>query len=305
MADNEPIQKSKTPMVIISVTICITAALIFLNREWLIKFITQENSPVGQPGWEQKITSLEEEIAAKSPAEQEAQKSWQQAAEQIPPPSAQMQEPPSEEQIVQNKMLAFFNYIDQQDYFQEYHVEEGSQMHFRHVLDKLLANPPIVTREADDLFSILNNMAHFYRVLGGQELILIKDVLDHEADDLEEIMDTFYRWSEVNQEAGDDNLPFPLPLPGLYEYAGFFINTLGGQAYLFRRSQSVRLLVRYYAVLIIDRANQLNMNRHGIDIRRTIDTVIDELSAANGLSGRDTYLQRLTALQQRYQAKYE
>ena len=114
-----------------------------------------------------------------------------------------------------------------------------------------------------------------------------------------------YRWSEIGQQDPDNNLGLTIPFAPLYEYAGFFINTLGGQAYLFRRDPRIRLLVRYYAVLIIDRANDQHMNRHGIDIRVTIDSLIDEMEATRLLRGREEYLARLVALQTKYQSRYQ
>jgi hypothetical protein len=184
-------------------------------------------------------------------------------------------------------------------------LQDKTSIHFSRTLEKVFANPPIVTREADDLFSILKNMSHFYRILGRQEINLIKDVMAHETENMEQTMAFFYRWSEIGTPASDNRLDLALPLSSLYEYAGFFINTLGGQAYLFRRDPRIRSLVRYYALLIIDRANDQRMNRYGIDIRLTIDSLIDEMEATQLLNGREEYLTRLAALQGKYQSKYE
>lgn len=96
-----------------------------------------------------------------------------------------------------------------------------------------------------------------------------------------------------------------MPLGSLYEYGGFFINTLGGQAYLFRRDSRLRLLVKYYAILIIDRADSNDMNRHGIDIRVAIEALIDEMAASQVLADQDEYLTKLAALQTKYQSRYE
>jgi hypothetical protein len=91
---------------------------------------------------------------------------------------------------------------------------------------------------------------------------------------------------------------------GLYEYAGYFINTLGGQSYLFRRSLHLRLLIRYYSILIIDRANSVDANRYGIDIRYTLDALIAELQTNGDLENSQDYLENLIRLQDSYQAKY-
>ena len=117
-------------------------------------------------------------------------------------------------------------------------------------------------------------------------------------------MALFYKWSEIAPDCPDNNLNIDLPLPGLYEYAGYFINTLGGQSYLFRRELYLRILIRYYSVLIIDRANQVDANRYGIDIRYTLDSLIPEIQGSSDLGNKQEYLENLLRLQEQYQAKY-
>jgi hypothetical protein len=176
--------------------------------------------------------------------------------------------------------------------------------HFRGIINKLIANPPVVVRETDDLFAILNNMAHFFRVLGPKDVLLIKDVLIHERALIEPTMGLFYKWSEIAPECTASDLDIDLPLAGLYEYAGYFTNTLGGQSYLFRRELYLRILARYYSILIIDRANSVNANRYGIDIRYTLDSLISEIQGNGNLENKQEYLENLVRLQEYYQAKY-
>ena len=59
------------------------------------------------------------------------------------------------------------------------------------------------------------------------------------------------KWSEIETECTDVDLDIKLPLAGLYEYAGYFINTLGGQSYLFRRELYLRVLIRYYCLRLV------------------------------------------------------
>jgi hypothetical protein len=117
-------------------------------------------------------------------------------------------------------------------------------------------------------------------------------------------MALFYKWSEIEPDCTDKDLTIKLPLNGLYEYAGYFINTLGGQSYLFRRALFLRLLIRYYSILTIDRANSVNTNRYGIDIRYTLDALISEIQSNGDLENRQKYLENLLKLQESYQAKY-
>ena len=203
-----------------------------------------------------------------------------------------------------DKILLFFEHLDRQEYIRSYTLKGNSLDHLNGIINKLLANPPVVVRETDDLFAILNNMAHFFRVLGPKDILLIKDVLLHERELIEPTMALFYKWSEIEPGCAETSLKIKLPLEGLYEYAGYFINTLGGQSYLFRRALYLRLLIRYYSILIIDRANNVDANRYGIDIRYTLDALVSEIEANDALENRQEYLEKLIRLQESYQAKY-
>jgi hypothetical protein len=90
-------------------------------------------------------------------------------------------------------------------------------------------------------------------------------------------------------------------LKELYQYACFFLNTLGGRSYLLRREAKLRVLVNYYAVLILDMANDAKLNAYGLDIRPYMDYLFHDLSNQKGLMYRQRYLTRLAALQNKYQ----
>ena len=213
-------------------------------------------------------------------------------------------EQPNECLQTADKIILFFEHLDSQNYIREYSMKGSTRDHMNGIIKKLIANPPVVVRETDDLFAILNNMAHFFRVLGPKDILLIKDILINERELIEPTVALFYKWSEIEPDCLNKNLNIKLPLVGLYEYAGYFINTLGGQSYLFRRALHLRLLLRYYSILIIDRANIVDANRYGIDIRYTLDALIAELQTNCDLENRQDYLENLIRLQDSYQAKY-
>jgi hypothetical protein len=206
---------------------------------------------------------------------------------------------------IDQEIQAFFSYLDSQGYIAAYDLKDGSQSHFRGMLEKLFANPPIVARETDSLFTILTNTAHFYRILGKRNVLLIKDIMIREADRLESMMDLFEQWSRTAKSCTPQKTKIHLPLKDLYEYAGFFLNTMGGQAYLFRRSSHIRLLIRYYCVLTLDRANAEIFNRHGIDILPHLESVISEMGIFETMKYREHYLKTLRELQDKYQIYYE
>jgi len=204
-----------------------------------------------------------------------------------------------------DKILLFFEHLDRQYYIREYALKGSTLDHFKGIISKLMANPPVVARETDDLFAILNNMAHFFRILGLKDTLMVKDILMHEQELIEPSMALFYKWSEIAPEcAADVGLNIELPLTRLYEYAGYFINTLGGQSYLFRRELYLRALTRYYSILVIDRANSVDANLYGIDIRYTLDALIEEIQGNSALVNRQEYLENLMRLQEKYQARY-
>ncbi len=194
----------------------------------------------------------------------------------------------------------FYSYLDKQTYIQAYKLPQSSKEYFTNLIVKLAQNPPVITRETDDLFTILKNTAHFFRIIGKQNIQLIKGILDQEKDSFEEILAGFYALSN-NPECLKTRMGLDIPGKALYNYAGFFLNTMGGQLYLFRRNSFSRLPVSYYSILLIDRANREGTNSDGIDIRPAINALIEELeNTGNQLKLKETYLDELYALKEKY-----
>lgn len=200
---------------------------------------------------------------------------------------------------VEAQMNAFFNYLDSRTYLSNRDIEGGSAGFFRQCAARLVANPPVNIAEMQQLVRLVKNVTHFYRVLGKDRLMLAKDILASEERVLEPAMAVFYtRIVECGQPLPGD--PQPLPIERLYDYAGYFLNTLGGRSYMLRRESKVRMLVSYYAILLIDRANDEKFNRYGIDVRPYIDYLFYDISNQKGLAYRERYLTRLTALRDKY-----
>ncbi|RWX49175.1 hypothetical protein VT99_10193, partial [Candidatus Electrothrix marina] len=63
-----------------------------------------------------------------------------------------------------------------------------------------------------------------------------------------------------------------------------------------------RLLVNYYAVLILDQANKKHLNTYGLDISEQLPWLIQEMEANNRLTRREKYLDKLYELAENYQA---
>ncbi|MGV1099353.1 hypothetical protein ACUUL3_08080 [Thiovibrio sp. JS02] len=225
-----------------------------------------------------------------------------QAAPVVATPTAEKPKDPCE--LISAEINAIFTSLDGRDYIAARKLKDGSHAHFSKVAEKLLATPPVISGETDSLYSILNNTAHFYRTLRKDDFFLLKEILEKESDSLEANLATFYRWTELAPKCDTTTILIRLPLPALYEYAGFFLHTLGGQSYLFRRESRLRLLVKYYSILILDRANDASLNRHGLDIRPSIDSLLTDMKTAGNLAGRDDYETKLILLQDKYLQQY-
>ena len=89
--------------------------------------------------------------------------------------------------LLAEKLHGFFRHLDNQEYIRNFNLKEPSQGYFAALAYRLLDNPPVVSRESDDLYTILKNMAHFFRVIGQDNIILIKTILDRERDKIEDV----------------------------------------------------------------------------------------------------------------------
>ncbi|UCE51162.1 MAG: hypothetical protein JSV31_18080 [Desulfobacterales bacterium] len=200
---------------------------------------------------------------------------------------------------IEGRINSFFSYLDQKQYVKSSKIFDGAKQQFKQIFEILIANSPIVTRETDSINDVLKNVFYFYRVLGKERITLIKDILEKESDTIEALMHTFYLWFSAKNENSKPVSPRP-SLEQLYVYACFFLETLGGRNYLFRRDSKVRILTSYYCVLIIDQANIDGVNSNGIDIRPHIKLVLEEITQQIGLNYKNQYIMELEKLTKKY-----
>ncbi|OPX41542.1 MAG: hypothetical protein DRH24_05825 [Deltaproteobacteria bacterium] len=196
-----------------------------------------------------------------------------------------------------NDVRNFFDYLDQRDYIKTYRLKNGTQRHFLLLLAKLSANPPVVSGETRDIYTLTHNMAHFYRVIDKKNISIVKDVLSHEREIIEPTMEMLYEW--ITEEIKRKNKEVKTSTGDLYEYACFFLNTMSGKAYLARRDSKTRILMIYYSLLILDKANRENLNHNGIDILPPLNMLVDDITSQMGLDYKEKYLQRLYYIKKR------
>jgi hypothetical protein len=201
---------------------------------------------------------------------------------------------------INRQVNAFFSYLDGREYIATYDLKNGTYNEFLQVLEKLSSTHPVIAGETDSLHVLYKNMSYFFRVLGLKRINLLKDILNNESEIIESVAETFYLWFTIDY--GIDEIRKERPsLQVLYNYSGYFLNTLAGKSYLLRRQPKVRLLTTYYCVLILDRANDLYLNSNGLDIRPHITSLITDISNQMGLMNKAQYRAEL----ERLNAKYE
>lgn len=204
---------------------------------------------------------------------------------------------------LKQKVDAFFNYLapycDTADSAAPAHPREI----FNDMMLALAASPPLVVGETRDIISLKHNLAHFFRVLKKDRIELIKKILTAEADVLEPAMANFYAYY-ISCDCCNPSADVCFSLPTLYEYAGFFTSTIAGKSYLFRRPSTIRSLMQYYAVLILDRAETEGENRYGIDIRPHIDLALDAIRSRSDLISQERYIDELSELKEKYAVQF-
>ena len=92
-----------------------------------------------------------------------------------------------------------YNHLDRQDDLKG-RLNKGARAHLEPLAGKIMQNPPIVVRETDNLMSILQNAAHFFRIFGASDLRLVKDIVVSEEDRLESAMALFYHRTLLNEK---------------------------------------------------------------------------------------------------------
>ncbi len=200
---------------------------------------------------------------------------------------------------VERRIASFFIKLDEQDYIKQYDIKEGSYGKYGDIIEKLSAKTPLISNETESLYNMFLNIAHFYRVLGKNDLLMIRDLLVKENDDIESIMRDFYHWYTYDYQ-NKNRIKGRPSIDVLYEYAGFFLNTIGGRNYLMRRDSKIRILTNYYSVLFLDRANDMKKNIHGIDIRPHLRMLSADLSNYTGLKYKQEYLLKINELREKY-----
>lgn len=298
MRQNE--KRSNTPIFISLLVLVVLAGLLAWNFRTISNYFSKESGEKEETALEQRLKALEEQVAALKAEPETSPKPEEALAPEAGPVGPQEYLCPELEQ----KLTDLFIYLDGRETIAACKLPGGIRGYLKETTGKLFARPPTVIRETDSLTTILNNAAHFYKVLGKRDIAIARQILITENEIIESALALFYRWLEMEDQCGKTVVDIHLPLEQVYEYAVFFVNTMGGNSYLLRRSPQVRTLIRYYVVLILDQANDRNLNQYGIDIRPTLTAVVQDIQSLTNLQYKEKYLQTLKGLIEKYQSKH-
>lgn len=192
----------------------------------------------------------------------------------------------------------FLAYLQTQDYIKAYALNEPLTAYMSSIFAKVLANPPVNDQETADLLTVIKNASHFYRILGSKDLSLVRDIMEREQSSLEQQFANVFAISQGIEDCrANSALNVELPLAKSYEYAAFFLNTLGGQSYLARRTSLVRTLIKYYSVLVIHQAVQQATNQHNINLSYHLNAITQEINSTDLLEKQAQYLDTLQKIQ--------
>ena len=203
---------------------------------------------------------------------------------------------------IEKNVAEFFRYLDEKEYVSRLNPKTDAYTRFKKILRRAAARPPFPAGEGADPKIIIGNLYHFFRILDRKDLSLVIAVLKNEQDAMEISLEMFYRWLTLGDRCPDPENIRP-SMTVLYQYAGFFINTTGGRAYLFRRPSGLRLLVSYYCILIVHEADKKGRNNSGIDIFPLIEPLKNEIRYYPDFQFQEEYIGQLGQIEDYYRKK--
>jgi len=204
--------------------------------------------------------------------------------------------------LIDEYVADFFAYLNTEKYIERLDLKTDTYSYFKRIIERLAARPPVPAGEGLAPTIMVKNVFFFSRALDRKDLRLFKEVVVNERDTLEINLEMFYRWIMLGKlcpNPGQVRLPFDV----MYRYAGFFLNTTGGRAYLFRRSVTCRLLLTYYSVLVVHQSDRLGKNSYGINIFPYIQPLRKEISHYPDFEFQNQYVRTLTRIENYYLQK--
>jgi hypothetical protein len=296
--------KKNTVVMLLVIMIVAAAGAVYFSQKTIVDTISRPAVEEEKKAWEQKTRQLESEVSALKEEIKKTEPTIPQ--EKLNDAfgktlSAAQTEKAGSCEEAKARALKFFSYLDQNGYLKGA-VEGNAYDQYQKAVALLEKNRPLISGETQDLYTLMRNISYFYRVLGANNIQLVRALLTKESALMEPTIKLFFAWTSPWQECAEQNSA-RLSAEALYDYAGFFLTTIAGHSYLARRDSKIRTVVLYYCLIILDKANEQGLNKYGIDIRQPLDSAIDDIENQRGLLYRIDYLNTLNALKKRYQGQ--
>ena len=162
----------------------------------------------------------------------------------------------------------------------------------------LAQRPPIASGELYEHENVIANTFHLFRVLGRERTDRFRELADERNARLEPLAVSLYRWAASREMCGEGD-ERNVTLARMDDYAVWMLSTLGGQAYLHRRSPAVEGLATFFALVTVDRAIREGREPYGFDPRPFLPRC-EALIRGTDPAFRDAYLDVLTRFRQRW-----
>jgi hypothetical protein len=233
-------------------------------------------------------------------APSEAEERWQ-ALLGAPPVWPDDLAEPGECPEIEAQLARVCRELDTQQALGEAKVPGGTCGLIREVAEQLASRPPELDSELKSYGAILANVFHLFRVMGDERIDLLRRVMKENSSIDEPAAMALYRWL-ASRESCARSGETPITQDALYSYAGFLFETLGGQAYLRRRSPRQEALASLYALLILERSVERKKNPQGLDPRPEIART-RALIEAQPFVFRTGYINLLDAMDERWKKR--
>lgn len=258
-------------------------------------------------GFEQSHQENEKRLSEKERESAHQAQKQVQKSDQAPIFAAEIKQPKSMEPQeycakMENDIRDFFKYLDKKNYIQHLNERMDTYAEFKRILKQLSSNLPIPAGEGIDSIVMTKNIFYIFRILSKTDIRLVKEITINESETMELNLEIFYRWLLLGNQCPDPDEMRP-SFDVLYQYAGFFLNTIGGRAYLSRRPMALRMLLSYYSLLIVHEADRKGRNTYGIDLFPYIAPLLTEMAIYPDLKLKKEYIQKLNQMESYYLQK--
>ena len=279
------------------------AVLAALNWDILVQKIAKEPLEAERQAWIQRTQELENIILQMQKGKEAKPLLPTERMTQAFGPSSPLirgASPKSMEcQQLEDSLRAFCSHLDATEILRSQGTYRDCWALLTEILATLERSSPTISGEIYRPSVIIENSFYFFRLLRKEKNNIVRDIIQYEADLAEPLTGILYYWLISGGQC--DRLPSSdSSLKMMYNYAAFFLNTLGGHSYVYRRDSKIQALTTYYSTLAIHEANLRGLNEVGLDLRFFLPLVFEEIQSRNDLLYTEEYLETLSNLQLHY-----